>query len=296
MLEPRRRPSYWTSERSRVNFVSLSDLGTRPAESAQTNLSDGGVDGNPQIPPTPKKPRRTRERVVRSEVPGLVALDRLPRTSSATSPHAVRSSDVFQHPVVGLRAPLNRKTTANAVQSLPLTRLEPTTETIPVQGLEKYFVQPRRDPPDIAHAVMRNGRERWLIQEGHTRLGAAKLRGDECADCRVWEFTEGERGSLQPVPRGRHRRGKPTAISWSRWRGPRGGNRRGPCIWTGTRTPPIHRQEEAGMPQPKPKGPDFAIQDEDGTYRDRELWAEILGDDMPDEEDEEPESEEDEME
>jgi hypothetical protein len=47
------------------------------------------------------------------------------------------------------------------------------------------------------------------------------------------------------------------------------------------------------MPQPKPKSPDFAYQEEEGTSHDRERGAEILGDDMPDEEDAEPESEED---
>jgi len=143
----------------------------------------------------------------REAVPGLQALDRLPTTSTPTIPLAVRAADVFRAPVTTLKVPLNRKTTQNAVQSVRLDTLEPTRDLLPVAGLSAYVVKPRRDPPDVAHVVMRSGRERWVIQEGHTRLGAAVLRGDETLPARVWEFEQADTGDFVPVLRGLHRRG-----------------------------------------------------------------------------------------
>jgi len=143
----------------------------------------------------------------RDAVPGLQALDRLPTTSTASIPLAVRAADVFKAAVTPLKVPLNRKTTQNVVQPVRLDTLEPTRELLPVAGLSAYVVKPRRDPPDVAHVVMRSGRDRWVIQEGHTRLGAAVLRGDETLPARVWEFEQADTGDLVPVLRGLHRRG-----------------------------------------------------------------------------------------
>lgn len=147
----------------------------------------------------------TLERAVES---GVVALGKLSTYADATTPASVRAMDIFQQaPAPHLVLPLNRKTTESALQLLPLTHLEPTQAFIPVRGLAAYLARSRRDPPDVAHVVMRDGRERWVVQEGHTRLGAAILRGDAARDVRVWEFVEDAQGRVQPVPRGLHKRG-----------------------------------------------------------------------------------------
>jgi 4a-hydroxytetrahydrobiopterin dehydratase len=150
-----------------------------------------------------------REKLVRAQAPGLDALDKLPTHEGAGMAPSVRAMDVFGKAPTSIALPLNRKTTASEVVSLPLdTPLEPRQEHIPVAGLQAYVVKPRRDPPDVAHVLPQDGGQgRYLIQEGHTRLGAAKLRGDASLDARVWQFQEHPDGSIQPVPRGRHRQG-----------------------------------------------------------------------------------------
>jgi 4a-hydroxytetrahydrobiopterin dehydratase len=125
---------------------------------------------------------------------------------------SVRAADLFRRPAVDLHLPLNRKTTRNAVQPVPVIQLEPSRALVSVSGLDAYVLKPRRDPPDVAHIVMRDGRERWVIQEGHTRLGAAVLRGDETLPVRVWEFEQADTGDLVPVLRGLHRRGVQLAL------------------------------------------------------------------------------------
>jgi len=140
----------------------------------------------------------------RDDVPGLAALGRLPVTAMRTVPTPV----LFRRPVAAIRTPLNRKTTASDVFALSRAiPLEPTALTVPIQGLEAYLRRPRRDPADVVHAVMQDGRERWLIQAGHTRLGAALLRNDPTLRARVWEFVEDAEGHLQPQPRRRDLRG-----------------------------------------------------------------------------------------
>jgi hypothetical protein len=138
----------------------------------------------------------------------LAALRRLPTTSGTGQPPSVRAQAVFGRAPTGLALPLNRKTTQQAITTLPLTDLEPRQEAITAQGLEAYIARPRRDPPDVARVQMRDGKTRLLVQEGHTRLGAAVLRGDAEMPMRVWDFTQGETGSFDPVSRGRHRIGE----------------------------------------------------------------------------------------
>lgn len=139
--------------------------------------------------------------------PALAALRRFSTHSDATRPASVRSIDVFGYPPAGVFLPLNRKTTQNAVGPVPSDRLEPTREFMPVEGLAAYVVRPRRDPADVAHIVMQDGRERWVVSEGHTRLGAARLRQDPAVEARIWEFTQNTSGGFDPVPRGLHRAG-----------------------------------------------------------------------------------------
>ncbi len=137
----------------------------------------------------------------------LATLSRLPTVTMSGSPASVRSIAIFGRSPTGVSLPLNRKTTQQAIRPIALDKLEPRIEMIPAKGLESYAVRPRTDPPDVAHIVMRDGTERWLIQEGHTRLGAAVLRGDESMPVRVWEFTQNDRNTFDPVIRGRHRIG-----------------------------------------------------------------------------------------
>ena len=87
---------------------------------------------------------------------------------------------------------------ASGITTIPLEDLEPRQEFVPVQGLESYIAQPRRDPPDVARVVMRDGTERMLVQEGHTRIGAAILRGDHEMPVRLWEFVQAATGRLGP--------------------------------------------------------------------------------------------------
>ena len=124
-----------------------------------------------------------RTKLKRAMIPGLARLDQLPVITAPQQPSSVRASDIFSAPAAAIKLPLNRKATANAVQSLTLAPLEPSQELIPRQGVESYVIRPRRDPPDVAHVVMRDGRERWIIQEGHTRLAAAVLRGRVAPRC-----------------------------------------------------------------------------------------------------------------
>lgn len=138
----------------------------------------------------------------------LAALQRMPTVAAKDHPAAVRSIAVFGKAPTGIALPLNRKTTKQEIRPIPLVNLEPRQELIPKGGLEKYIVRPRRDPADVAHVVMRDGSHRWLIQEGHTRLGAAYLRGDEDMAVRVWEFVQNDSGGFDPVVRGRHRIGQ----------------------------------------------------------------------------------------
>lgn len=134
-------------------------------------------------------------------------LDALSTHSSAFMAPSVRAIDIFGRAPAAIVLPLNRKTTESNVQTIPLTDLEPTQLFIAAKGLAAYMIRSRRDPSDVAHIVMRDGRERMVIQEGHTRLGAAILRGDLTADVRVWEFVEDAAGKFEPVPRGLHKRG-----------------------------------------------------------------------------------------
>jgi hypothetical protein len=106
-----------------------------------------------------------------------------------------------------VRVPLNVKTTQNERKLVPISSLEPTQDKIPVDGLRAYITRSRRDPPDVLHIVMNGGKERWVIQEGHTRVGVALLRGDSEVEARVWEFVETPAGDLEPVPRGLQKRG-----------------------------------------------------------------------------------------
>ena len=135
----------------------------------------------------------------------LTALARLSTSSGHGQPECVRAVEVFGRPPTGIAVPLNRKTTQQAILTLTLEGLEPRQELVPVQGLESYIVKPRRDPADVARVQMRDGRERLLIQEGHTRLGAAVLRGDTEMPVRVWEFVQTDTGGFAPVVRGRQR-------------------------------------------------------------------------------------------
>jgi len=137
----------------------------------------------------------------------LELLSTLATVKDGVGPTSVKSSNVFRRPAVQLRVPLNRKTTVNVRQDIPLDRLEPTQEKIPAVGLQVYIVRPRRDPPDVLHVVMRDGRDRLVVQEGHTRLGAAVLRGETTMNARVWEFVQDAAGDFVPVPRGLQKRG-----------------------------------------------------------------------------------------
>ena len=132
-------------------------------------------------------------------------LAKLPTTRTSGQPDSVRTQAVFGCAPCAIALPLNRKTTENALKTIPLDGLEPRQDFMPVKGLEAYLKRPRQDPADVAHVIMRDGRERWIVQEGHTRLGAAKLRGDESYRVRVWEFVQTETGDFEPVLRGYHR-------------------------------------------------------------------------------------------
>jgi hypothetical protein len=148
-----------------------------------------------------------REKLLAATEPGLIALGKLSTQQSFNGTPSVRTIDVFQKASANITLPLNRKTTENNVVSVRLGLLEPNQGFIPVAGLAAYVTRSRRDPPDVSHLVHRDGRERWVIQEGHTRLGAAVLRGETEREARVWEFVESEREGWEPVPRGLHKRG-----------------------------------------------------------------------------------------
>lgn len=135
-------------------------------------------------------------------------LERFSTHEGVGLPPSIRAMDLFGRPNAKITLPLNRKTTEQAIVPTRLDRLEPNQDFITVGGLSAYVRKSRRDPPDVAHIVYADGRERWIVQEGHTRIGAALLRGESVRDCRVWEFREGERGDLVPVVRGLHRYGQ----------------------------------------------------------------------------------------
>lgn len=137
---------------------------------------------------------------------GLASLDRLP-TTTERGVASVRALDLFGQRPAPIVLPLNRKTTESEIKIIPLAGIEPRASFVSVEGLKAYLAKPRKDAPDVAHLTMRDGSERWILQEGHTRLGAAKLSGETERECRVWEFRENERGGFDPVPRGLHRRG-----------------------------------------------------------------------------------------
>lgn len=144
------------------------------------------------------------------EAAALEALSKLPKVSAGVgTPEMVRSSALFKKSVSDLTLPLNRKTTENSVRKVLIADVEPRQELIPVSGLTKYVTQPRRDPADVAQIEM-NGKTRYVLQEGHTRVAAAILRGETTIDMRVWEFTQDAAGKFVPVPRGMHRRGLAT--------------------------------------------------------------------------------------
>jgi 2'-5' RNA ligase len=138
----------------------------------------------------------------------LERLRRLPRASER-GVECVRTRDIFDHPMFEVKAPLNRKTTMNVLEHVPLASLAPSQALIPAQGLERYITKPRKDPSDIARFESRTGQVRYVIQEGHTRLAAAKLRQpDASIESRVWMFEEDDRGDWKPVERGMHKRAK----------------------------------------------------------------------------------------
>lgn len=130
-----------------------------------------------------------------------------------TGPLSVKASEVFGRPAVAIKVPLNLKTTENARKLVRIRGLEPTRDTIPVEGLRAYLHAPRKDPPDILHIKMRDGRDRLVIQEGHTRIGAGILRRGHFMDARVWEFVEDASGAIVPVPRGLQKRGMAKALA-----------------------------------------------------------------------------------
>ena len=138
----------------------------------------------------------------------LAALAKFPTTTDATHPESIRSVTLFGRSMLPFTMPLNRKTTQSAIVEVQIATLEPSHDLIPVGGLEAYIVKPRNDPPDVAHVVMYDGAERYIILEGHTRLGAAKLRGENLYPVRLWEFQQGADGSIAPIARGRHARGE----------------------------------------------------------------------------------------
>jgi 4a-hydroxytetrahydrobiopterin dehydratase len=127
---------------------------------------------------------------------------------------SVRAADLFGMPSASFQLPMNRKTTANAVEVVPLDRLEPSQDTVSKAGLAAYIVKPRRDPPDVARLTTRDGRVRLVVHEGHTRLGAAKLRGEPMMEARVWDYMQTASGDYEPVPRGLHARGLRTLSSY----------------------------------------------------------------------------------
>lgn len=141
------------------------------------------------------------------EAKAVERLKKLPTVSGGVgTPDMVRSSALFRKPKSDLQLPLNRKTTENRIAVVQLEDVEPLQEFVPVSGLTRYISQPRRDPPDVVRLAMA-GKVRWVLQEGHTRVAAALLRGETSMEMRIWEFEQNPAGQMVPVPRGMHRRG-----------------------------------------------------------------------------------------
>lgn len=91
---------------------------------------------------------------------------------------SVRTSDVYGRPpaLLKIRAEALLQKTQAVVE---LAQLEPNQEFLPVEGLRTYIVTPRLDPPDVVRIVSSDDEpERFIVWDGHTRIGAAILRGE----------------------------------------------------------------------------------------------------------------------
>jgi pterin-4a-carbinolamine dehydratase len=181
-------------------------------------LSNLGFRWPVEAPEPAAKPEPTADELIAAHAEQTAALGRLAKLSTvkdSTGPTSVKTQELFRRPRAAVHVPLNVKTTQYERKTVPLDQLEPTQDKIPVEGLRAYIKSSRRDPPDVLHVVMANGTERYIIQEGHTRLGVAVLKGQTTAEAKVWEFVQNAQGDLEPVPRGLQKRGLERAAKLS---------------------------------------------------------------------------------
>ena len=189
---------------------------------------------------------------------GLAALEALPVLEEQGIAYA-RCADVFGGGWDGLLLPLNPKTTEHEVLDVPLTELEPSQELVAIGGLRKYIESPRRDRPDVARVFVRD-RVRWVVQDGHTRLGAARLRGEATYPATVWSFRQAADGTYEPVTRGLQKRGEQKRMGLSfREDGVLALSR---TVFHGTPTENLERIKAAGL-CPTPASPLHFAPDED---------------------------------
>lgn len=138
----------------------------------------------------------------------LATLDRLPSLTVKDNPNmaeyygktpSVGTEAIFGRKPVIMYADFGRWGTnkAHLVQQ-DLSTLTPAQESIPRAGLEAYIKEPPAERPHVIR--MNDGRD--VISAGHTRLGAAILRGETTYPVhRVTqaEFEARNRGKMQPV-------------------------------------------------------------------------------------------------
>jgi hypothetical protein len=107
---------------------------------------------------------------------------------------SVRSEDLFQKPVVYAMVGI-KKSQKGREEQVNIRDLIPAQDYVSVAGLEAYKTNPRKDPPVAIRLNPKSGLpSRTVIQEGHTRLGAALLRGESTARIKIHDLFEDDRG------------------------------------------------------------------------------------------------------
>jgi hypothetical protein len=119
---------------------------------------------------------------------------------------SVESERLFGKPYVQAIAGLSPKTTETSKENVNIADLEPGQHYVATAGLHHYIDTPRKDLPDIVRLKYKDGRVRNIISEGHTRIGAALLRGEQQVPAKVWHFVEGNRGFAPQPPMAKPRR------------------------------------------------------------------------------------------
>lgn len=115
--------------------------------------------------------------------------------------NSVPSSALFSKPVLAMTPSLNPKKVFNVKNvNVAIDELHPAQEYVTVAGLKAYIDAPRKDPVDVVNLIAKDGTSRQVLAEGHTRTGAAKLRGETTILATIWHYAENDRGVYAPVP------------------------------------------------------------------------------------------------